>query len=385
MRRLLCFLLVAWSGQALAVKSLDFTIHQEYVSTRAMGMGNAFVAVADDHSAMFYNPALLALREDGQLRMFIRASTDVESLDLMDEIKAVQAKPKDEQNQAYSDLIVSHYGDNFHYRVPTIGGVWVRPKWGIAFIPADMSLDIGVHRQVGPMLNINLYLDSTLAYAYSDKINVGRRHLLTWGATAKLIHRVYVGEALSAVALADGSDIFDTALAQEGLGADLDLGSYWKPPVPKSGFFKFLKYMKPSFGLVGRNLFDYGFKRNFHFIDPNSSEPPKLQRRFDFGTKFDLPNFWVFDPKLAFDIRDMGHDNWTYKKGSHVGAEFAWKMYNWWKGTWSAGLNQGYWTLGFGAKMAFFQLEAVSYGEEVGTESVPQENRRYMLELALDF
>ena len=81
----------------------------------------------------------------------------------------------------------------------------------------------------------------------------------------------------------------------------------------------------------------------------------------------------------------MGHDNWTLRKGLHAGFESYWTMFKWWKGHWSAGINQGYWTLGFGAKLAWFQLQVASYGEEMGTDSYKQQNRRYVAELALDF
>mgnify|MGYP006277235059 CR=1 FL=1 len=93
----------------------------------------------------------------------------------------------------------------------------------------------------------------------------------------------------------------------------------------------------------------------------------------------------MFDPHVAVDIRDVGHDNWTPMKGFHAGAELFWEMYNWWKGHWSAGINQGYWTAGFGARFAWFQLDLATYGEEVGTKDVPKESRRYMVEMALDF
>ena len=93
----------------------------------------------------------------------------------------------------------------------------------------------------------------------------------------------------------------------------------------------------------------------------------------------------VFDPHFAVDERDMGDPNWSFRKGSHVGVELYWKMYNWWKGHWAAGLNQGYWTAGFGARMAWFQLDLATWGEEVGADSQPKEDRRYILELALDF
>src|SRR5262249_45366426 len=150
--------------------------------------------------------------------------------------------------------------------------------------------------------------------------------------------------------------------ANEGLTFDADFGTLWTPNTKERGWFR------PTFAFVARNIVDYGFKQNFHFLDPHSGEPPKLERRFDFGTKLDLPVFWVFDPHFAFDIRDVGHRNWTWKKGYHVGAELYWKMYNWWKGHWAVGLNQGYWTAGFGARMAIFQIDLASYGEEVGTK-----------------
>jgi len=368
------------------IKSLDFTIHQEYTSTRALGMGNAFTAVADDFSAMFYNPAMLAWRKDGHLRMFARGGVNPEGLKLKGEVEDLGNVPAADQPQAYSDFFTKHYGDHFYYRVPTIGAVWVWPGWGIALIPMDLSLDASIHRQVGPTLNVNLYTDTTLAVSYARKLKwLPKRHQLSWGTTIKAIHRIYVGQALNAGQLADGSSPFDLAHANEGLTGDIDMAFSWKPPVPQRGFFKFLKYIEPSFALVGRNLVDYGFTQNFHFVDENTGQPPNLQRRFDVGMKLDLPKIWVFDPHLSADIRDMGHPNWTLQKGYHVGAELYWKMFNWWKGHWAVGLNQGYWTAGFGARMAIFQLDLASYGEEVGTRSVPQESRRYMVELALDF
>lgn len=370
-------------GRAETVKALDFTIHQEYISTRALGMGNAFTAAADDFSAIFYNPAMLANRTDGHLRMFARAGASPEALKLFNDIKDIKNKPEADQPQAYSDLIVSHYGDHFYYRLPTAGLVWARPGWGIALIPVDLSIDAAVHRQMGPTLNVNSYQDTTLAVSYAHKMNwFGKRHQTTWGTTVKSIHRIHVGEAISAGDLANGSSVWDKSHANEGLTFDFDLAMWYKPPEASGGFFK---YVVPSFAFVARNVVDYGFKQNFHLIDKNTGEPPPLHRRFDLGSKWDLPKLWVFDPHVTLDVRDIGHPNWSIKKGYHVGAELYWKMYNWWKGHWAVGLNQGYWTAGFGAKMAVFQLDLASYGEEVGTKSYPQESRRYMLEAALDF
>lgn len=374
--------LFLYSGWAGAVQSLDFTIHQEYTSTRALGMGNAFTAVVDDHSALFYNPAALARRENGVVRMFLRAGIDDQYLPLIDDIKKTE-KIEDENTkiQAMSDLVQSHYGDHFYFRMPTLGAVWARPNWGIAFIPADLSIDIAVHQQVGPTLNVNGYLDSTLAYGYARDVRwlPGKKYRLSVGATVKAIHRINVSEAILASELAVDSNVFDTSSANEGLTVDADIGILYTPNVRTRAL------MKPTLALVARNIADYGFTTNFHLLDENSGEPPKLQRRFDLGTRFDLPLFWKFDPHLAVDIKDVGHKNWTWEKGFHAGAELYWKMFNWWKGYWTVGINQMYWTAGFGARMAIFQLDVCSFGEEVGTSDVKKESRRYMLELSLDF
>ena len=381
-------LVACWSSQSLGedVKALDFTIHQEYTSTRALGMGNAFTAVADDHSAIFYNPAALAFRTDGHFRMFLRGGTDANAKQLFDEIDDLDSLPEAEQEQAASDLLVSHYGQHFYLRAPTMGAVWVRPNWGIAFIPADLSVDMAVQRNIGATLHLNAYFDSTLAYSFARKLKwLPKTHDLAYGITFKAVHRIYMGRVIFAPDLVENTDVLDKNQAAEGLTGDVDIGTMWKPPVPKKGFFKFLKYMEPTFAFVGRNLIDYGFKQNFHVVSDLDTEPPHLVRRFDFGSKWQLPHVWVFDPHFTADVRDMAHPNWSLKKGLHFGAEFYWKMFNWWKGHWAAGYNQGYWTLGFGAKLAWFQLDLATFGEEVGSPSAPQESRRYMLEMALDF
>jgi hypothetical protein len=213
----------------------------------------------------------------------------------------------------------------------------------------------------------------------------GRGHQTSWGATAKAVHRFNVSEALLAADLAQNQSVWDTTLSSEGLTVDADLAFAWRPPVPE-GFFHFLDYARPSFSVVGRNLADYGFPTSFHILkNSGEREPPRMQRRLDLGSKFELPRFWVFDPKFALDVRDIGHQNFTMRKGLHVGAEMFWKMRNWWKGYWSVGLNQGYWTAGFGGRLTIFQLELASYGEEVGTIRRPQESRRYVAELSLSF
>lgn len=362
---------------------LDFTIHQEYTSTRALGMGNAFTAVADDHSGLFYNPAALAFREDGQLRMFVRAGVSQGYRDLYDNLQTA-SKEGSEQDQAtkITSLLEESYGENLYSRVPTLGLVWVRPNWGLAIIPVDLSIDMTVHRQITPALNVSAYGDTTIAYGRAKKVHwFGEGHELSIGANLKAIHRIYYGESLGVAQLASDAQIVNKENAGEGMTLDMDLGSMWVPPWDASLFH----YVKPRFAAVVRNTFDYGFPMQFHVISKDAPQPPKLQRRLDLGSNWDLPNVWVFDPHFAFDIRDIMHENWTFKKGVHAGVELYWKMFSWWKGYWSVGVNQMYPTFGFGARLAWFQLDLATWGEEAGTDKDPIQSRRYIVEMSLDF
>lgn len=372
---ILFFILVA-STPSFAVKSLDFTIHQQYTSTRALGMGNAFIAVADDHNAMFYNPAGLAYRKDSQFHGFIRGGIDPTIMDLTSEIEEAESQPDSEQ--AIADVIESKYGKHYYTRATT-GGMYVRPRWGFAFIPADVSMDISVHQQVGPTLNVNGYADTTLATSYGRRVSWWKGHEIAWGTTVKAIHRVHVGQSILAAQLVEGKDLFEEKDANEGMTIDADLGILWK--LKPTGL---MRHIRPTLAFVIRNIGDYGYPFQFDLINEQTGEPPKLGRRFDLGSKFQLKKFWVFDPKLAIDMRDMGHENWTPLKGLHGGVELYWTMYKWWKGHWAVGVNQGYWTAGFGARLGWFQMDLASFGEEVGTSISRQENRRYMIELSLD-
>ncbi|RME14719.1 MAG: hypothetical protein D6797_08160 [Bdellovibrio sp.] len=379
---LTCLFVSVSVSVSLAQEVVDFSIHQEFVNTRALGMGNAFTAIADDYSAIFYNPAALARRKDGQFHLFLKGGGDTSYPSFVSDLTNAS---NSNNVQAVFDLIEANYGNQYNARL-SLGGVWVRPHWGIAVIPVDFSSDIGMHQFVGPQVNVNVRQDTTISYSYARDVKwLGEGHHLSVGITGKVINRIHFSDSVDAGTLASNSNFFDLKRATEGMTLDFDLGALYTPPIPEKGFLKWFQYVKPTFAFVIRNVGDYGYPVNLNLISENSDKPPRLQRRIDLGSVWDLPDFWVFDPHFSFDIRDILHENWDVKKGLHMGAEFFWKMASWWKGYWSAGINQGYWTLGVGAKLALFQIDLATWGEEVSTLSAPKESRRVMLELSLDF
>lgn len=379
-----CVSIAFLSSAAFAqTSSTDYTIHQQFISVRAIAMGNAFAAVVDDTSAFYYNPAALAFRKTHELKFSLGAGFDTKVLALNSQIN--DAKNQPDQTTAISNLLESNIGNYYAIRAPTVGAFYAWPHWQVTFIPADLSVDMSVHECAGPCLNVNGFLDSTLAASYGHELHWIKGDKLAWGVTVKSIHRVWAGQEIFAEDLVNGKSIFSADQAHEGVTFDMDIGTLWTPGLAKHGFFKFLNYMKPTFAIVGHNLIDYGFKTNPKWINGVSGNPPPLGRKMDVGSKFELPKLWVFHNHIAIDERDIGDDNWTLEKGFHVGFESFWKMYSWWEGHWSVGFNQGYIGGGAGAKFGWFQFDLVTYAEEVGTASVPKQSRRYMAELALDF
>lgn len=366
------------SPSANAGQVIDFTIPQYYVGPRMLGMGNAFVGLADDYNALLYNPAGLARLEEGQVNLGIGAGVDSKFQKFYSDIKSTSGS---DNTQDMVNLLQANYGNYYNARA-TIGGFWARPKWGFAIIPVDLSMTLAIHQLGGGALDLIANQDTTIAYGRGWDVHWFSRDRLSFGFTGKLIYRGYYNKQIQAGDLAINSDLMRAQDAQEGLTFDGDFGILYSMKVSNTSFMRF---MRPSIGFTVRNIADYGFTTNMHVIDKQSGQAPSLGRRYDVGTAWELPDWWIFKVRALADVRDIGAENFTLKKGSHLGAEFLWKIRSWWQGGWRIGANQGYFTAGFTGKLGIFNLDLATYAEEMGSSETPTASRRYVLKAALDW
>ncbi len=364
------------NGQAL----VNHAIHQDYMSIRAMGMGNAFTAVSDDYSTMFYNPAGLAKLQSGTINMFINGGISDSFMSLYNDTKNISGNTDTEKTNNALALIQSKYDTDYFSRLG-LGAIWARPRWAIAILPLDFELNMSIHQGVGPQINVEGNQTTTIAYAYGRKVKWHEKHEWSWGTTVKAMYRGYVAKNMSATELATNAEFFKGSDAKEGLGVDADVSLMFEPKYD-SGF---MSVAAPTFVFAVRNIADLGFKQNLHLFNKDSTEPPAAGRRIDIGSKWQLPTWKIFTVRGMVDVRDIGHKYWNYMKGLHVGFEFDWNIASWWRGGWRVGLNQGYWTAGFTGKFLTFMLDLATWGEEVGTSETPTENRRYMFNASIDF
>jgi hypothetical protein len=356
-------------------------IHQNYQSIRAMGMGNAFTAMSDDENTLYFNPAGLAWLREGHINLSlanVAVSTGEDSfIDLYSDIKDASDAEGTNKEVKMAETIEKLYGKNFYARFSTLNFTWARKGWGIGLIPVDLTLNVAIHQQVGPSLVIDAMNDTTITYGRGWKFRKVKG--LSIGGALKTVYREYFGFNQPAIELAQNSgDILDKDEAKEGLTLDADIGVLYKVP------YHFYK-IRPVFSAVVRNLFDYGFSKSFNLISDKDGKPKKLERRFDLGSKIAFPEFFRFKPSLVMDIRDMGHSNWTLRKGIHMGAELKWKGWYILNGAVRAGLNQGRPTFGASMKMLIFLLEYATFGREIGTKNLQKENRVHVVKLSMDF
>lgn len=374
-------MLFAMTSTAFAQETLNYGIHQHYIAPRAMGMGNTFSGI-DDYNVLFYNPAGLAHLEEGRMNIGIGGGVSKDFLDFGKEVSDLADIDENDPTkiQQISDYLQSKYGETYAGRVPRMNFIYARPKWGIAFIPVDLSVVMMPHQLTGPALDVTAYQDSTLAFGWSKRTSNKK---FSWGFLGKAIYRANMDRSLLAIDLASDGDVVRDEDFKEGMTVDADVGMMWSPFLGKNkGFFKKLK---PTFSAVVRNIADYGFTSNFEIFNENSTEPAKLQRRIDLGSRWDFPTFSVFEPRLMIDVRDILHDYWSMEKGLHLGAELRYKVGKGLHGSIQGGMNQMLWTAGVGIQTYVLKLELTSFAEEYGTKSAKKSDRMYLAQINFNF
>lgn len=346
-----------------------------------MGMGNTFSGI-DDYNVMFYNPAGLAYLDKGRMNIGIGGGVSKDFIDFGKEISDASGGSGSDSDKIdqVSDLLQSKYGDTYSARLPRVSFIYARPKWAIALIPVDLSITMMPHQLAGPALDVTAYQDTTLAFGYG-KANKSKK--FAWGFLGKAIYRANMERSLLAIDLAGDSNVIRDGDFKEGKTVDADVGVMWSPFVNRErGVFK---KVKPTFSAVVRNIADYGFKSNYNIYNDKSKEPEKLQRRIDIGSKWELPAFSVFQPRVMIDVRDILHEYWSFEKGLHMGAELKYNVGRGLYGSLQGGLNQMYWTAGVGIQSYFFKVELTSYAEEFGTSSAKKSDRVYLAQINFNF
>jgi hypothetical protein len=363
------------SAQAQTFKSFEF--YDLNYDSEALGMGNAYTAAAKDMSAMYYNPANLEEADKWKWYNFIQAegspSTLFDYLNKFNEVgkifKNAALSQSEKLNQTFN-TIQSVALKNAHARI------------NVASIMTWQGMGLGLNVRAANFDTI-VSPDATQMFvrAVSDVSIMGGKSFgflenrLRVGAVSRLIYRFsYVRTLSLSDILSLGSNITRVFSndAREGLLLDLDLGATYYPD--------FLDSVKGRFAVVLAHVFPQAYLTSFNFFaKTNNRLVAREDRRVHLGYAMTLPKFWVFEPTVALDVRNLGLHPGDFFKHLHLGGTLNVHFSDTFGGALRAGLSQGYLSAGITGHVWWFYLDAAYFAEEVGAQSGQNPDRRLLL------
>ncbi|MBL8023923.1 MAG: hypothetical protein JNK54_06540 [Elusimicrobia bacterium] len=371
--------------------------------TRALGMGDAVTAIADDQNVFFYNPAGTVQRT-GSLVNFVNvsltASKDaIDFYQFLDDnesaLKDFDTLPITEQvalgNRIQNEMVPLK--PSFGLSAPNVsylsGPLFGRFHWGAGFF-GQVSGRAGFKPIiVTPQLYYDINVDVIPAGNMAVKLkNIPRvPGTLGLGANMKFIRRGRIEEP--------GADVFalddySTPPAQIGRGVGWDFGTLYQP-TPRWN----VALVVADFGGTKIDFDAREAEDGYAAKDPYSETIPA---RWNMGVawtpaRLGLPSFGL--PLrdrlvLAADLRDFANkESKVFENGGladtagthfHLGAE-----YRWWFLRLRAGANQGYFTGGVGIDWPALKLDYAYYADELSPFAGSSRHPAHRISFTLGF
>lgn len=333
--------IILWLAACEASVALADPIPRLFRSGSYLGRGDTGIADADFHEAIFYNPAGIA-KGSGLYKESVLLSTTVEVSSASKDLIRQMVVEKDTDPETIRDFI----GKNQHLGLYGYSGIVLRRAAFGAFtsVQADAlpakSYDHGGLETLDFIYRANYGVVFSVAEQFlGDTLQVGTtvKYLVNSSSDMK-------------ISVVDASN-FSTILEERqrvGHGFGVDLGMMYQLPTATP----------ISLGLTITDVGDS--KLNASDSGHKVSDP--LPQTVNFGSSV-TTGTGQSTLQFLFDIRDIASkvDSNIYKK-LHTGAEISFKNIM----GFSAGLNQGYPSLGAFLDLYVGRLDVGVYGEEVG-------------------
>lgn len=358
--------IVAISGVMCFAHFAQATERREfYNGARGLGMGDTGVAIVNDETALLVNPAGL-----GRLRNFYGTIFDPE-LDIGSKVPDMHRADAFSQPFNIADVLptaVSSPGTYYHARGMLFPS-FVARNFGIGLLVKN-TLDA----EAASATSVNTFYrdDMALILGYNLRLWDGRIKL---GFTGKVISRLELNEsALDSTGALDNPSLAAAGKLKEGVGVGGDLGLMLTAP------WTWL----PTLAAVAHDVGGTKFNQMTGVRSKDAIATPDEQLQ-------DLDVGFSVSPIHRNNLRSM----WTIEyrnvltassetdkaKLIHFGVEANLGDVFFLR----AGYNQRYWTAGAELSSERFQIQVANYGEEIGDETTPREDRRTVLKIAFRF
>lgn len=365
----LAIFLVGWLAKPQVAEGDE--LRWTHFGLRPLGMGNAFVAVADDYNALFYNPAGLArLNEwDGEvLNPAVEISKN--TLDFLDDVQKF-AQGSAGEVDAVLDLLEPQIGKTHHGRL-TLTPHLIFKHFGFA-VGLDLLLQMVVHRNVSIDLKAGPQIIAPFGFAFNfleNRLSVGGavKFLAAGGVDQEFSIEEISAFSDESESEGEGPELEDYVLG--GVGAGVDFGVLFTP----------VKTMNPTLGLSVTDLGGSTYDK----LDVSGEAlgtPPTRLPSVNVGfslTPWELNGMYLLTAIDAHAINQPVH----YSKKLNMGLEWGYRKII----KLQTGLHQGAATAGMQFDVGLLNLRLVTYEEQRGPVSGQDENladRRYAVQVKL--
>lgn len=345
------------SGQAYA-DSLEF--NTLYRSPYFLGRGDTGVATADNHEAIFYNPAGLA-QGKGIYKETVLISPSVQVSTQTKDVARKAFVDKDNSADAFKDFA----GKNIHFGANNFTGIVFR-RFAIGGL---VSSDFNLMLSKDPDQNGLETLHADAVVNQVATISAAESFLsesLLLGTTLKYVKR---NEAILNVSAADANNIADKLdgddVKKARAGYAIDVGAMLRP-----------KSWPVSLGLHIENLGTAKLKAN-----EDGVAGKRLPQIVTIGMAAEKT---TKTSSLSFqaDFRDvLGSVETNIYKRLHMGAEVRFAKFI----GLSGGLNQGYPTVGFFTNLYIVRMDIGLMTQEVGSSAGLRPDQRMLFRLMAGF
>lgn len=346
-----------------------FLLRENFKGIRPLGMGNAFIAIADDKEALWYNPAGLAKIKGVHGNLF-DLNMMVDSQDTLKRIGNA-AFHGDFANLVRRDIQAMQF---------TVKPTFIMPYFGLQFYDNFYSFtDFRDMQTLDARVDVNTYNDIGVITGFA--IPFGQ--YLSAGMALKIFQRSAVDtsvtfqDLLTQMKLTDPSQfesaIYDHLQSIAGLGyaAGINLGVLFQVP---------LMTKNPRL-FTAITIDDLGFTSFYKF--GNNAAPPPIPYRYNAGVALRYALSKTAEFNVAADFRDyysVGNVG-TIARRINVGCELRNHLFGI-----RTGIHQGYPALGLSITYPpHTQIHLASYANELGTGFHERMQRLYTLELVIGF
>ena len=337
-----------------AVASANDYFRDNYRDPRWLGRGNAAIASVSDGTSLFYNPAGLGFNQKVGLEFinpWFGANQNI--VTSFSQLRGVSSG-----NQTLTEKFAPFLGDPLGGQ----GGIFPHffmPGFAIGYWDY-LDGQIEYRNPVNPELN----LDARNDHGFIAGGALSYKNLVMMGMSVRYQRRRHLYKQLDSSTVFGGTTALLKDLQAKGDAFGVNLG------------LQVRKDWSVSTAAFGLTLDDLGVTS---FRNQTGGEaPPRQAQSLNAGVSYGLKTRFG-GASFHFDYKHMLDSEIDLTKKLFFGAEVNLPLVDV-----RAGMFQGYWTAGVAvAIMPFVELQAVSYGEELGSAAGLRPNRFYLLGLRI--